>query len=1504
MRIRRFVPGRKHALAVGFALTLAGGLSAPFTPEANAGAAQMLALSTLAGAAAASTAAPPVGAVELSPTPPNDTQAVAPNIVVTFDDSGSMANNYMGDNRPYDSGSWSGPWRCAGVIDPRIADSNDIRSSAMNGVYYNPNVIYSPPKKADGTSFPDADASLKRVPEDGIGVNRPYNKITLASTGGYNNNPNGDVDTSVATDLTGTTTTTYPKIKTTYVRFGDQSVCPANADAGSCTTASSGQINKGTSRRPKYTYVYFIKNYDGSTGSGFSTIYYGINLSVQNSSGNNYTEVDGDQTSVNTTITSQYTTWTVTVDDTTKRPTVTDNRWKCGYGSSPMDPTQTGPDGHAYPNGGPYYYRYKSSAPTITTDSYGRPDSNGLSKLYNKDNWEAVAVPNTNVTINGVTVNQWQNFANWYAYYRTRNLMTRTSLSRVFGGLGTATPSGGYGNSFRVAWQNLYTGDTFHLQDSTIISSLYDLNSPACDPSSVKPSDVALQTTTPYRTEPNCYRSGFFNWIFGVDATSDTPARAAAIRAGKFFQRGYNASTKKGNTGASGDLHDPYWEPPADSTADGLELVCRQNFHMLVTDGYWNESSNYTIPDIKNSTASTTLPDGTEYSNTAAESRVFWDVQGNSQYTPSQADIAFHYWATNLRPDLYDSANGKVVPPYMPDATTGVVSGATSTTLEKYFNPNNDPANWPHMVEYMVTLGVPGKLTYSSDVDCNKTSSNDICALRQGNSNSSGAKGWPAPKNNDPTGIDDTWHAAVNSRGAYFNAANPQDLVDQLSSILTNISARSAPATTGAINTSVLTSGALGFNTGYSTADWTGTMQAVMVNADGTTSASAAWDAGSILDNKDKTPPDDRTILTAKEDSSGNFAGGVEFKTFDSLDSAGKTLLGGTPASVDPDNDTGQTRVEYLRGDRSKEGTTFRARNHLLGAIIGSQPVYVSYPASGYRNTWPSGSPEQKAMANDDANCGSSTPSTCHSYEYFVQDHLSRKAAVYVGANDGMLHAFDASEYEDTDTTPSTVKPTADAGKELFAYVPRSVYGNLGNLTVKNNFKFMPTVDGIPVTRDVFFSQDTTTPVATSKGWHTILVGGLRLGGRGIYALDITDPTGMSAGKVLWEFNADQPDQGAWTDDLGNSNPGGKPSDLGYTYGQPNIGRLANGKWVVLVPVGYFPDCSKAPFTAATCSYPAAASNKFSSLFILDAQTGKLIREITTPDPDKVSGAVASHGLATPVLGDYNDDQIDDVAFAGDLDGNLWRFDLSSSKPNSWSVSLAYQPATAGVQPITSMPRLFGDPATNKFIVVFGTGKYLGAGDNTSGSASTQAVYGIRDLGKTVKIGDLVQQTLSEATADDNKTVARGLTNNKVPADKGGWYFNLGPSDSSKGERVVVTPGALFDTGRAVIQTLIPGTNDPCSASIQGAVMVVDAATGGSGGGLTGPAVAAWKTGATSVVGGRVNNPRTTGTVPLATTVGGGTVLIPGLKLSGGDSVLNINDAVWRRRSWREVNND
>ena len=1235
-----------------------------------------------------------VGSVEISPVPPSVAggQDVAPNIVVTLDNSRSMFRTYSPQSRPFDAGRWDGPWTCAGVIDPRVTDRDDIRSRTMNAVYYNPNVRYVPPIDAKGRPFPGTDSKW-RMDAEGFVANRPRGgrEPYLQSLGrlrpsanSRGEGPDGErLGRFDWVPLAGAKEKKPIYGKKEELKFG--SSCPSGSGAFGTANGCACYSGSHPAIMPDGT-VETIHNWEVADEyySRYGYLPYAQRYENWRRNCSSSTEFR----------------WIENVTRVIGYEDV-DSRWKCGDDASSPPPN----DG-----GGPYYYRYKQHAPKIEVDNRGEPTATGLRRLYDRSNWEAVREADM------------ANFANWYVYHRTPTLTMRTVLSRAFGKFGVSAD--GDGGAIRVAWQNVGAGDPFRLQGDAIISRFADAGSQACNAASVDPVAIGLLKGV-VKTPPNCYRSAFFNWLFDDNEFAAEPLSGANARADRFFQR------DSGNTSATGDLHDPYWEPPAQSGGEGQRLTCRQNFHLVATDK-------------------------------AAPA-------GNSL-----------------------SADGKV-------------------------------------------------------------------------------------------------------RSMYFNPGNPQNLVDRISAALAEIGASGMlPASGGAagsstpsisaVNTAVLVPGALGFRAGYSAADWSGTFQAFSLDAHGK-SSKLAWDAGAVLDDTGKTNPATRNIFTAKFNNLGR-ASGVAFKLDSALDWDLRNWFYdfGHKAGA-----SGQDVMNYLRGDRSKEGTAFRKRNHLLGAIIGSQAVYVGRPSGGYRDSWPAGSPEQQAMAGDAADCGRRTPSTCRSYEAFVKNNLGRKPAVYVGANDGMLHAFDASTAKDGMGKPV---PVANAGKELFAYLPRSVsYHSLSNLVSKDSSKFMPTVDGVPVTRDVYFSQSTTSPVSTSPGWRTILVGGLRLGGRGVYALDITDPASMDAGKVLWEFHAHMSDFTAWSDGR-TVNPGGKPSNLGYTYGQPNIGRLSNGKWVVLVPGGYFPDCAKAPFDG--CYTPPEAANTFSSLFVLDAQTGKLIRELKTSD---VRNGPTSRGLATPVLGDYDDDQVDDVAFAGDLDGNLWRYDLSASDPRAWTVTLAFKPATAGAQPITSMPRLFADPATGKFMVVFGTGKYLGPGDNADNTI--QSVYGIRENGTTVTRSQLVAQTLKETTADDGKTIARGLTNKPVPADKGGWYFDL---SLVAGERVVVTPAALFDSGRVVIQTLIP-SGDPCASGLSGALMVVNAATGGSAGGISTPSVSAWgKGGETAVVGGRVDNPSTTsGTMPLVTPLGGGSVLVPGLNLRGSGSQLSIDDAIWRRRSWRRI---
>jgi type IV pilus assembly protein PilY1 len=1237
-------------------------------------------------------------ATNLSTTPPDLTTSVAPNIAVTFDDSGSMQWSYMGDTRPFDQQAWTtSPWLCAGVIDPRITDTKNNASKPMNGVYYNPNITYTPAVKADGTPMANADATLNAVWLNGIDVNRTVNKVTPAAAQNLSNR--------------------------------------------------DSLANYSDSRVSKITSTFTYKN-DGVT----------------------IKSVD---------------------------------RWVCS-------PNATNP----FPNGGPYYYRLKAGVNITKTDGSGAVDTG---QLYSSSNWEAVAVPTSD----------YQNFANWFAYYRTRNIMTRTALSQAFSKIG---------NSVRIAWQNMANATSqvdgnFDVQFSgpAVLQDIGDLKSTV--------------------------RASFYNWMLQVVGSNSTPSRGAVIRASEIFRQ---ALSKK-----SDDLttkqKDPYWNGL--DTSDSADLVCRKNFSMLVTDGYWNDNQGDSLalpgaasngaPAMTGTTnvaqVSQTLPDKRSYSPSDSFSKIYGNVAG-TQFTSSMANIAWYYWATDLQPGLNDG-----VKPYWKDLTTTTAFDPTNPGKNDtvYWNPVNDPATWQHVSQFFVTLGVAGTLQYPGDYP----------ALM------GGTKQWPRPVNNAPEGVDDTWHAAVNSRGGFFNASDPATLVSSLVNIINSVIATTSSAVSPALSDGVLGPNAMTYVPNFSSVDWSGTLIAYPLTATGARGA-ADWDAGGQLDKRTS-----RMIVTSAGPGQGN---GVEF-LYSNLTTSQKAIMDSSDGAGGASDSKGTNRVNWVRGNTTDEGSLLRTRSHQLGAIVNAQPVYVAYPSSGYRDFFPPSDATPNAPSPETLAYSGSTPDPSKSYSAFVAANLARTPTLYVAANDGMLHAFDAQPKAKSST----------AGSEFWAFVPDAVYRKLWFFSQQNNFKYRPTVDSTPITRDVYFS---TTGAKSAVGWHTILVGGLRYGGRGIYALDITTSgvtnAAGAAQKVLWEFNGNSTDSS-------NVNVG---ANLGYTFGQPNIGRLSNGKWVVLVPAGYFPTDSLDPEYAAP-----AKDNTFSSLFVLDAQTGEVIKEMKTPATYGGSN-ITSYGLSSPVLGDYNNDQIDDVAFAGDLVGNLWRFNLKDLT----TVDLLFKPDTGTEtnQPITVMPRLFPDPTSQNFIVVFGTGKFIGDDDRTSVGTLTQSVYGIRDLGQTVKTGlpwtkdKLVQQTL-----DQTSTGLRGLTTNPAPASgkPGGWYFDLILDGKNGGEKVVVTPTALFNTNSAIITTLIPTTPDPCNPGRAGAIMVVDASTGGAGGGVNGGGVYGADSPYT-VAGSRVDNPPATGGLPAATGLGGGSVIVPGVTVTGGTSAFSFGSPMWRRRSWRTLN--
>jgi type IV pilus assembly protein PilY1 len=311
---------------------------------------------------------------------------------------------------------------------------------------------------------------------------------------------------------------------------------------------------------------------------------------------------------------------------------------------------------------------------------------------------------------------------------------------------------------------------------------------------------------------------------------------------------------------------------------------------------------------------------------------------------------------------------------------------------------------------------------------------------------------------------------------------------------------------------------------------------------------------------------------------------------------------------------------------------------------------------------------------------------------------------------------------------------------------------------------------------------------------------------------------------------------------------------LGYTYAYPNVARLSynGGKWVVLLASGYFPLPDLTP--------PDPVSNDPSanqtSLFVIDLQSGSLIREVQTTQT-----APVSYALSTAAAYDLNSDQVDDIAVAGDLAGNLWRFDLSSTSSTSWSVDLMFKTYTSsgeiGRHPISAMPVGLRDPVAQAPMWVFGTGKFLGLCDRTASSppancgpdanTALQQFYGVRDYGTASSNYPILPTQLNSWTMTQTPLAPaagiRTLSGPTVVSNNRGWTIPLDPSLTGElGERVVVSIVPFYSANYAVLTSLIPTTNDPCNPQRSGAIMVVDGATGGPlvasplvGGGGPGP---------------------------------------------------------------------
>ncbi len=681
--------------------------------------------------------------------------------------------------------------------------------------------------------------------------------------------------------------------------------------------------------------------------------------------------------------------------------------------------------------------------------------------------------------------------------------------------------------------------------------------------------------------------------------------------------------------------------------------------------------------------------------------------------------------------------------------------------------------------------------------------------------------------------VDDLWHAGLNGRGGYTTAKNPTTLIETFREVMDDVSSvagRSAVAAP-ALNTSSAGTGRMLVQATLNTEDWTGDLRAFRVSG-GIGQAPCAdasvptgdlcedprsgyyWSAAEELD-ADGEAGNPRRVVTAavsigtdgrRTETDVAFAGASwsEFgpeqqrALLTALIAEGEAIPDETSAAVLE----AKARIDYVAGERDYESSVrsgsaayeFRDRVSLLGDIINSGPVIVGPPSRFF-----------SALGYSTGVDGG---------ESFKQQYEDRPELVYVGANDGMLHAFDAA-----------------TGAERFAYVPPVLFDKLWKLTdpaygevvQHDNFVDGPIAEG-----DAYFDG----------GWHSVLVSALGRGAQGLFALDVTNPTADTADPLhLWQFTD--------ADD----------ADLGYLFGKPAIVRIRNPSgdtpiWVAIFGNGYSSSADDGN-RAAGCDDPTQDTGSTACgravLYVVDLADGRIIAKLDTgvgraDDPnhdiaaDRLPNGLGQPTVVARTLNAADGDLVADFAYAGDLFGNLWRFDLTDlANPPVKVFNATYEPSDESelgqpraAQPITAPVAVAAHPTGVGTLVLFGTGRYLGLSDVSDNSI--QSFYGIWDRGDVVaerpdcslpvprvaRTGLLQQQLLHTdiRVTSEGTEVSRGRTSSRSTIDwdsHDGWYIDLSidrdMSGDNKGERVTSAPQVRGN--RVVFVSLVPEGN-PC----------------------------------------------------------------------------------------------
>lgn len=666
------------------------------------------------------------------------------------------------------------------------------------------------------------------------------------------------------------------------------------------------------------------------------------------------------------------------------------------------------------------------------------------------------------------------------------------------------------------------------------------------------------------------------------------------------------------------------------------------------------------------------------YSNgSSAISGKIGNIDGSTFTTKIDGVTSYNYPTDNpnsrITKDKYSDTMADIAMKYW---GTDLRADIPNKVLPINSNGINNPSRWQNVTFYAVTLGIDGSKPRTQAF---------LDSIGFGDN-------WPKPVDDKPSSIDDLWHATINSNGELLNARNTTELTSGIKKMFQTIAG--TPQTLSGVATSslVLVSTTQKFVPKYTPGTWGGNLSSIK------------------LDPKTGNDIDTNWVIEKGVDSNGDPISLIEPYNLRNV----YTWSSASSGVVFNDTNTGLSSdlVNYLKGDFSKElrksGGIYRSRESKLGDIINSTPVYIQGNLD---------------LDYQTLNLGD--------YRAFVGDMAKRTdGALFVGANDGMLHGFNTT-----------------TGKELFAYIPQAVIPKLKALS-ESPYTHQYYVDG----------PNTETHAYLDSTWKDLVLGTTGAGAKAVYAIDVTDPQSMKASNILWEISSAS---------YGFGNLGHVLSDV--QAGKVEATGAPNDDWVAVFGNGF------------------DSSTGVASLFVVNLKTGALIKELVADSSggNGLGGVHLVRDATQRVIG----------AYAGDLKGNLWKFDLTGPSSSTWKVDLDGAPlyAAGATQPITAAPVAISHPSGG-YVVSFGTGKLLDNSDILPANYKTQRLYGIWDrqtfgaasipTGASFSgLGLLQEQVISAA----NTASYFKLTSNAVGWGDGltsgqrGWYIDL----PNSGQRLI-----------------------------------------------------------------------------------------------------------------------